>query len=79
MELTRREFDLLWHLASHPGRVFPREALYESVWEDEPCGDLHTLEVHINRLRSKLESPPGPRYLVTIRGVGYKFEVTDRA
>jgi DNA-binding response OmpR family regulator len=79
VELTRREFDLLWHLASHPGRVFSREALYESVWGDEPRGDLHTLEVHVNRLRSKLESPPGPRYLITIRGVGYKFEVTDRA
>jgi two-component system response regulator ResD len=79
IELTRREFDLLWHLASNPGRVYTRDALYESVWEDEAYGDLHTLEVHINRLRAKLEAAPGPRYLVTVRGVGYKFEVTDRA
>jgi DNA-binding response OmpR family regulator len=79
VELTRREFDLLWQLAANPGRVFPRDILYESVWGDEPLGDLHTLEVHINRLRSKLESLPGPRYLVTVRGVGYKFEVIDGA
>lgn len=79
VELTRREFDLLWTLASSPGRVHTRDALYESVWEDESLGDLHTLEVHINRLRTKLETEPGPRYLVTVRGVGYKFEVTERA
>jgi two-component system response regulator ResD len=79
VELTRREFDLLWHLASSPGRVHTRDALYEQVWEDEPYGDLHTLEVHINRLRAKLETEPGRRYLVTVRGVGYKFEVTERA
>jgi DNA-binding response OmpR family regulator len=79
VDLTRREFDLLWQLAANPGRVFARDALYESVWGDEPYGDLHTLEVHINRLRTKLEAPPGPRYLLTVRGVGYKFEVTDRA
>jgi len=74
--LTRREFDLLWHLASHPGRVFTRDALYEAVWGDEAWGDLHTLDVHINRLRAKVEQGPGPRYLATVRGVGYKFEVT---
>ena len=78
IELTRREFDLLWQLASHPGRVYTRDTLYESVWEDEPLGDLHTLEVHINRLRTKLETESGLRYLVTVRGVGYKFEVTER-
>ena len=78
LDLTRREFDLLWHLAARPGRVVSREALYESVWGDEARGDLHTLDVHINRLRSKLEASPGPRYLVTVRGVGYKFEVRER-
>jgi DNA-binding response OmpR family regulator len=78
VELTRREFDILWHLASSPGRVYTREALYESIWGEEAIGDLHTLEVHINHLRSKLETATGPRYLVTVRGVGYKFEVTER-
>lgn len=75
--LTRREFDLLWHLASRPGRVLTREELYEEVWGDEPFGDLHTLDVHINRLRAKVEAGAGPRYLTTVRGVGYKFEVSE--
>lgn len=79
VELTRREFDLLWKMASNPGRVFPREGLYESVWGDQAVGDLHTLDVHVNRLRAKIEGDGGPRYLITVRGVGYKFEVTENA
>ena len=79
VELTRREFDLLWKMASNPGRVFPRESLYQSVWGDQAIGDLHTLDVHVNRLRAKIESDGGPRYLITVRGVGYKFEVTEDA
>lgn len=79
VDLTRREFDLLWKMASNPGRVFPREALYESVWGDQAMGDLHTLDVHVNRLRAKIEGDDGPRYLITVRGVGYKFEVTENA
>lgn len=78
VELTRREFDILWTLASNPSRVFTREGLYEAVWGEQPYGDLHTLDVHINRLRSKIEKPDGPRYLATVRGVGYKFEVSER-
>ncbi len=75
--LTPREFDLLWLLASNPGRVYRREQLYEQVWKEEVFGDLHTVDVHINRLRAKLESAGGPRYIVTVWGVGYKFEVAD--
>jgi two-component system response regulator ResD len=79
VDLTRREFDLLWKMASSPGRVFAREALYESAWGDQAVGDLHTLDVHINRLRTKIEAGGGPRYLITVRGVGYRFEVAEDA
>jgi DNA-binding response OmpR family regulator len=75
--LTPREFDLLWLLASHPGRAFRREELYEAAWKGEAFGDLHTVDVHINRLRAKLEIAGGPRYIVTVWAVGYKFEVAD--
>ncbi len=75
--LTPREFDLLWLLASNPGRAYRREQLYETVWGEEAFGDLHTVDVHINRLRAKLEGGGGPRYIVTVWGVGYKFEVAD--
>jgi two-component system response regulator ResD len=75
--LTPREFELLWLLASNPGRAYRREQLYEIVWGEEALGDLHTVDVHVNRLRSKLEFVGGPRYIVTVWGVGYKFEVAD--
>jgi DNA-binding response OmpR family regulator len=75
--LTPREFDLLWLLASNPGRAYRREQLYEVVWGEEAFGDLHTVDVHVNRLRTKLERAGGPRYIVTVWAVGYKFEVAD--
>jgi len=78
ISLTPREFDLLWLLASNPGRAYRREQLYEAVWGEEAFGDLHTVDVHINRLRAKLERAGGPRYIVTVWAVGYKFEVADR-
>lgn len=75
IELTAREFDLLIHLASHPGHVFSREQLMDSVWDYEFVGDASTVTVHMRRLRSKLEVDPSrPRYLKTVWGVGYKFE-----
>jgi DNA-binding response OmpR family regulator len=76
--MTPREFGLLWLLASNPGRVYRREHLYEAVWGEEAFGDLHTVDVHISRLRSKLERAGGPRYIATVWAVGYKFEVADR-
>jgi len=73
--LTPKEFDLLSALASSPGRVLTRIALYDLIWGCEGQGDDHTLDVHMNRLRSKLIGTDGISYLVTLKGVGYKFEV----
>ena len=74
VELTTKEFDLLEFLARHPGRVFRREQLLDSVWGYQHSGYEHTVNSHINRLRSKLESKPSkPDYVLTVWGVGYKF------
>ncbi|HEY3766402.1 MAG TPA: response regulator transcription factor [Gaiellales bacterium] len=72
---TRKEFDLLLRLASNPGRVFTRAELVESVWGYVWTGDTETVTVHVRRLRSKIEDDPSqPRRLVTVHGVGYRFE-----
>jgi DNA-binding response OmpR family regulator len=74
MELTAKEFDLLWHFASNPGRVYSRAQLLSSVWGYGHNGYEHTVNSHINRLRSKIEVDPAqPRYVMTVWGVGYKF------
>ena len=76
VDLTAKEFDLLWHLASYPGQVFSREQLLSGVWGYDYLGDTNTVTVHIRRLREKLEwDPSAPRWLKTVWGVGYKFEV----
>jgi DNA-binding response OmpR family regulator len=73
--LTRREFDLLLLLASHPGTAFSRAELLERVWDFAWAGDSATVTVHIRRLREKIESDPStPRHLVTVWGVGYRFD-----
>lgn len=73
--LPPKEFDLLWLLASNPNRVFTREFLLETVWEYRYIGDIRTVDVHVRRLRQKIEEDPeNPRYLKTVWGVGYKFE-----
>ena len=73
--LTPREFDLLWHFARHPGRVFTREELLASVWGYGHDGYDHTVNSHINRLRSKLgDERAEARYIHTVWGVGYRFE-----
>lgn len=75
VQLTATEFDLLWHLASHPRQVFSRSQLLHQVWGYEYYGDASTVTVHISRLREKLEPDPSkPRYIITVWGVGYKFE-----
>lgn len=75
VELTGKEFDLLWFLASHPGQVFTRTQLLDHVWGYEYYGDSSTVTVHIRRLREKIENDPAnPHYLSTVWGVGYKFE-----
>jgi DNA-binding response OmpR family regulator len=74
VELTAKEFDLLVQLAQHPGRVYPRAQLLELVWGYTYDGYEHTLVSPVNRLRRKIEKEPSrPRYVVTVRGVGYKF------
>jgi DNA-binding response OmpR family regulator len=74
IELTAKEFDLLLHFASHPGRVFTRGQLLDSVWGYGHAGYEHTVNSHINRLRAKIEADPTkPRYVITSWGVGYKF------
>ena len=72
--LTGREFDLLHHLASSPGRVYTRDQLMELVWGYTFSADTSTVTVHVRRLREKVEPDPAkPRYLQTVWGVGYKF------
>ena len=76
VQLTAKEFDVLLALASRKGVVIGRSQLYERAWGEEPLDDDHTLEVHINKIRSKLEGEDGLSYITTVRGVGYRFEVT---
>jgi len=72
--LTAKEFDLLLHFARQPGRVFTRGQLLDSVWGYGHEGYEHTVNSHINRLRSKIEeNPAAPRYILTVWGVGYRF------
>ncbi|WP_163132608.1 response regulator transcription factor [Agarivorans sp. Alg241-V36] len=74
VELTSTEFDLLLHLAKSPGLVFSRAQLLDQVWGYKHSGYEHTVNSHINRLRTKLESDPSnPEYVLTVWGVGYKF------
>ena len=72
INLTAKEFELLSLLASHPGQVFSREKLLTEVWKNEKLGDLRTVDVHIRRLREKVEENPGqPHYIQTKWKVGY--------
>ena len=74
IDLTAKEFDLLWHFARNPGRVYSREQLLNSVWGYSHDGYEHTVNSHINRLRSKIEIDPAhPQYVITVWGIGYKF------
>ena len=76
--LTPKEFDLLVVLARSPGRVFGRETLLQQVWGYDYLGESRTVDVHIQRLRQKLEPDPrNPRYLVTVHGIGYKFSAEE--
>lgn len=74
LELTGREFDLLLMFMQHPGKAFSRQELLESVWGYDYSGYSHTVNSHINRLRSKIEKDPSdPRYIQTVWGIGYRF------
>ncbi len=79
IDLTAREFDLLLHFATNPGRVFRRLELLDSVWGYGHDGYEHTVNSHINRLRAKIETDPAqPELIVTVWGVGYKMDVADK-
>ncbi|AEV16883.1 Two component transcriptional regulator PhoB [Thermus sp. CCB_US3_UF1] len=74
LPLTRREFELLAFLAQRPGRVYTREELLEAVWGPDYLGTPRTVDQHILQLREKLrEDPKAPRFLETVRGLGYRF------
>lgn len=74
IELTPREFDLLVTLAQHPGVVLNRDRLLDMVWEEDYFGDTKTVDVHIRRLREKIEDDPSdPVYIETVWGIGYKW------
>ena len=74
VELTPREFDLLWFFAKHPGKVFSRLNLLNQVWGYQHEGYEHTVNTHINRLRIKIEDNPAePEFILTVWGKGYKF------
>jgi DNA-binding response OmpR family regulator len=75
IHLTKTEFRLLVELASSPGRVFSRETLLERVWGYGYFGDGRLVDVHVRRLRTKVEADPAnPRHVVTVRGLGYKLQ-----
>jgi DNA-binding response OmpR family regulator len=74
VELTAKEFDLLLHFATHPGRVYSRAQLLDQIWGHGHAGYEHTVNSHINRLRAKIEDDPAnPIFVLTVWGVGYKF------
>jgi two-component system response regulator RegX3 len=75
VRLPLKEFELLELLLRNTGRVLTRSTLIDRVWGSDYVGDTKTLDVHVKRLRAKIEPDPGaPRFLVTVRGLGYKFE-----
>jgi len=79
VHLSRREFDLLALLLSPPGQVRTRDELIDRLWSGRDLADTRTLDTHVRRLRVKLErNPAHPQYLVTVRGVGFRFDTEGR-
>jgi len=79
IKLTAKEFDLLFLLASHPGKIYSREQLLNLIWGYQYNGYDHTVNSHINRLRSKIEEDLSkPKYILTSWGVGYKFNDSEK-
>ncbi|NMB23049.1 MAG: response regulator transcription factor, partial [Corynebacterium sp.] len=76
VNMPLKEFDLLEYLLRNAGRVLTRGQLIDRIWGADYVGDTKTLDVHVKRLRSKIEEEPSrPRHLVTVRGLGYKYEL----
>ena len=79
IHLTAKEFDLLYFLYSHKGQVFTKEQIYEKVWGYDNAPDASNLSSFIRKLRLKIEPhPDNPRYIITVRGVGYKFSGEEK-
>ncbi len=75
VQLRRKEFELLRLLVENAGRVLTRDVLIDRVWGTDYIGDTKTLDVHIKRLRSRIEvDPSSPKLITTVRGVGYRFD-----
>ena len=80
VDLTAKEYDILELLIKNPHRVYSRENLMDLVWGYTYAGDYRTVDVHIRRLREKLEAEPGaPQFLRTVRGIGYKLTKGEEA
>ena len=78
VELAAKEFDLLQHLMAHAGTVLRREEIMDEVWDPHWFGPTKTLDVHVSWLRKKIEDDPShPRYITTVRGVGFRFAARD--
>ncbi|BBH19694.1 DNA-binding response regulator [Paenibacillus baekrokdamisoli] len=76
--LSTKEFELLVHLAKSPNRAFALDDLYTIIWGHDSMGDTRTLMVHISNLRKKIEpDPTNPMYIITVRGIGYKFNIKE--
>jgi len=74
IKITAREYDLLLYLASHPGIVFSKEQLYDTIWGEDFYGDTATVAVHVQKIRKKIEKDPAnPQYIETLWGTGYRF------
>ena len=74
VDLTAAEFEVLRCLAAHPGWVYSRQQIMEQLWDGEFYGELRTADVHVRNIRRKIEADPRkPRYILTVRGMGYKF------
>ncbi|MFT8316238.1 MAG: response regulator transcription factor [Clostridium sp.] len=77
IQLTSKEFDILKLFIKNPNRVFTKAQIYNLIWEDEYFGDENVINVHMRRLREKIEdNPSNPQYIKTLWGIGYKLEVT---
>ncbi|MBZ5583932.1 MAG: response regulator transcription factor, partial [Acidobacteriia bacterium] len=80
LALTSTEFNLMEFFLTHPGRAYSREQLLESVWGEQRYVTPRTVDVHVRRLRERIEEQPDtPRYLTTVRGFGYRFENVGEA
>ena len=72
--MTAKEFEVLALLAAHPGRVYRREQIMHHLWDGDFFGEARAADVHVQHIRKKIEADPkNPRYIQTVRGMGYKF------